>query len=73
MSAHPVVIALCDAFGGALVSTSANPAGASAPAAREQFDAQLLAALDGVVGGDTGGLDRPSVIRVAQTGQVLRG
>ena len=73
VSAHPVVIALCEAFGAALVSTSANPAGAPAPAVLEQFDTQLLAALDGVVGGDTGGLDRPSVIRVAQTGQVLRG
>lgn len=73
VSAHPVVAALCDAFGGALVSTSANPAGAPAPNALEQFDAHLLAVLDGVVAGETGGLGRPSVIRVALTGQVLRG
>ena len=73
VSAHPVVVALCDAFGGALVSTSANPAGAPPPARLHDFDAVLLGALDGVVAGDTGGLERPTAIRDARTGQVLRG
>jgi L-threonylcarbamoyladenylate synthase len=72
VSAHPTVIALCRAFGGALVSTSANPAGAPPPVALADFDPGLLQAIDGVVEGDTGGLERPTAIRDARTGQVLR-
>lgn len=72
-SAHPVVAALCRAFGGALVSTSANPAGAPAPRRRGELDAALLSAIDGVVEGETGGRDRPSDIRDAMTGALLRG
>lgn len=72
VSAHPVVVALCDAFDGALVSTSANPAGAPPPARLQDFDAGLLDALDGVVSGQTGGLARPTAIRDALTGDALR-
>ncbi|MGH6977933.1 MAG: Sua5/YciO/YrdC/YwlC family protein, partial [Brevundimonas sp.] len=39
VSAHPVVIALCDAFGGVLVSTSANPAAAPPPRTLATIDA----------------------------------
>jgi L-threonylcarbamoyladenylate synthase len=72
-SAHPVVAALCRAFGGVLVSTSANPAGAPAPVRRADLDPALRAAIDGVVEGETGGRDRPSDIRDALTGALLRG
>jgi L-threonylcarbamoyladenylate synthase len=72
VSAHPVVCALCEAFGGALVSTSANPAGAPPPKTLDEFDAGLLAAIDGVVQGNTGGLERPTDIRDARTGRTLR-
>jgi len=72
VSAHPTVVALCAAFGGPLVSTSANPAGAPPPRTLEAFDAGLLAALDGQVAGTTGGLDRPTVIRDARSGDALR-
>jgi L-threonylcarbamoyladenylate synthase len=72
VSAHPTVIALCRAFGGALVSTSANPAGAPPPVAMTDFDPGLLQAIDGVIEGDTGSLERPTAIRDARTGQVLR-
>lgn len=72
VSAHPVVVALCEAFGGALVSTSANPASAPAPKTLEAFDPVLLRALDGVVEGVTGGLARPTAIRDARTGEALR-
>ena len=72
-SAHPVVAALCRAFGGAIVSTSANPAGAPAPRRYEELDMELRAAVDGVVEGETGGRDRPSDIRDARTGALLRG
>jgi L-threonylcarbamoyladenylate synthase len=73
VSAHPQVVALCAAFGGALVSTSANPAGAPPPRRRQDCDEALFAQLDGVLGGETGELQRPTEIRVAHTGQVLRG
>jgi L-threonylcarbamoyladenylate synthase len=72
VSAHPTVVALCAAFGGPLVSTSANPAGALPPRALDAFDAALLSALDGVVAGETGGLARPTVIRDARNGAALR-
>lgn len=73
VTAHPVAAALCDAFGGALVSTSANRSGAPAPHARAALDPDVVAAIDGVVEGDTGGADAPSTIRDARTGTVLRG
>jgi L-threonylcarbamoyladenylate synthase len=72
VSAHPVVVALCTAFGGPLVSTSANPAGAVPPTRLAEFDQALVAALDGFVAGDTGGLDRPTGIRDARSGAWLR-
>lgn len=72
VSAHPLLAALCVGFGGALVSTSANPAGAPPPRALEDADPALLAALDGVVPGTTGGLARPTTIRDARSGLELR-
>src|SRR5690606_18310794 len=48
VSAHPTVIALCDAFGGALVSTSANRAGEPAPSRRDALDPALVAGVDAV-------------------------
>jgi L-threonylcarbamoyladenylate synthase len=73
VSAHPVVVALCEAFDGPLVSTSANLAGAPPPRSLDAFDPSLLAMLDGVVAGKTGSRDRPSDIRDARSGAVLRG
>lgn len=73
ISAHAVVAALCDAFDGALVSTSANRSGAPAPVSRSGLQADLLALIDGVVEGEIGGLDRATPIRDARTGMVLRG
>ena len=72
-SAHPIVAALCRAFGGAIVSTSANPAGAPAPVRLADLDPAMRDAVDGVVEGETGGRDRPSDIRDALTGALLRG
>lgn len=72
VSAHPVVVALCTAFGGPLVSTSANPAGAPPPHALSELDPALHDALDGIVVGETGGLARPTAIRDALSGDALR-
>ena len=72
VSAHPVVVALCQAFGGPLVSTSANPGGQPPAHSRAELDPALLDAVDAVVAGETGGLARPTPIRVALNGSVLR-
>ncbi len=73
VSAHAGVVALCRAFGGALVSTSANRAAAPAAQQRQDLDPTLLDELDGVLDGDTGGLAQPTPIRDALSGDVLRG
>jgi len=72
VSAHPVVSALCDALGMALISTSANRSGQ--PPARTALAArvQLGAGLDYILPGAVGGLNKPTEIREALTGKVLR-
>jgi L-threonylcarbamoyladenylate synthase len=72
ISAHPQVVELCNAFGGALVSTSANHAGQPAASVRDAVDPALVAAIDGVIGGETGGLSSPTAIREALSGRTLR-
>lgn len=72
VSAHPLVIALCEAFGGAIVSTSANPAGAPPPTRLAAFDPDLRAALDAIVVGETGHLSAPTAIRDARSGASIR-
>lgn len=72
ITSHQCVIALCDAFGGPLVSTSANRAGAPAPTTLEAFDPTLCASMDAIVPGATGTRARPSSIRDALTGASLR-
>ncbi len=72
VSAHPLVAALCAAFGGPVVSTSANLAGAPPAYRRDALDPDLLSHCDGVTEGETAGLAAPSTIRDACTGAVLR-
>ena len=72
ISAHPLVAALCRAWGGPLVSTSANLAGEPPARTRPELDPRLLALLDGLIDGQTGGLAQPTPIRDALSGQVLR-
>lgn len=72
VSAHPTVIALCNAFGGALVSTSANRAGQPAPSSREGLDTVIVAGVDAITIGETGELQRPTAIRDARSGDMLR-
>ena len=72
VSAHPVVAALCTAFGGAIVSTSANRAAEPPPRARAELAAGFAAGVDAVVAGDTAGLAQPTPIRDARDGTILR-
>ncbi len=72
VSAHPVVVALCDAWGGAIVSTSANPLGLpparNAVEVREYFDDKL----DVIIEAEVGGSAQPTEIRDAVTNRIIR-
>ena len=59
-------------IGGAIVSTSANRAGMPAASTFAELDPAVVAGVDAVLEGDTGGLARPSAIRDARSGAVLR-
>ena len=72
VTAHTGAAALCAAVGGPLVSTSANRAGAAPARTLAELDPALLAQLDGVLNGETGGLDAPTTIRDAASGSLLR-
>ncbi|WP_435004741.1 Sua5/YciO/YrdC/YwlC family protein [Xanthomonas arboricola] len=72
ISAHPLVAALCAAWGGPLVSTSANLAGEPPARSRQALDPALLASIDGVTDGEVGALAQPTQIRDARSGQILR-
>jgi len=72
VSAHPSVVALCSAFAGPLVSTSANFSGHPPAFRRDELDPVLLARIDGVAPGETGGGNAPTTIRDALTGAQLR-
>lgn len=69
---HPVARMLCVALGSALVSTSANrhgqPAARSAAEVRSMFGDDLAE----IVEGELGGLERPTPIRDAISGERLR-
>tara|TARA_R110000823_G_scaffold125385_1_gene251989 strand:+ start:26716 stop:27261 length:546 start_codon:yes stop_codon:yes gene_type:complete len=72
VSDHPGMAALCAAFRGPVISTSANPGGL-APAltglrVRHYFGAQL----DYLLPGRLGGRDRPSAIRDLASGEIIR-
>jgi len=71
VSAHPLVQALCQAFAGPIVSTSANPTSLE-PARSCQEVYQYFADEIPCLAGELGGLDKPTEIRDAQTGQCLR-
>lgn len=77
VSSHPVIAALCTKFGGAIVSTSANPAGKRP--ARNLLDVQryfghsrLQAAHVTVMPGSLGDTKKPTTIQDLLTGSVIR-
>ncbi|MDM8560370.1 Sua5/YciO/YrdC/YwlC family protein [Candidatus Parabeggiatoa sp. HSG14] len=72
VTAHSQVIALCEQWGGALVSTSANIT--NRPAAKTTFKVRQAFGntLDYIVPGQVGRQERPSEIREGLTNTVLR-
>lgn len=69
---HPLMKALCEAFGGPLVSTSANRAGEPSAMSAQDVTAIFGDEVAAVVAGELGGNPRPSTIRDLATGKVLR-
>jgi L-threonylcarbamoyladenylate synthase len=72
VTAHPTAAALCRAFGGPLVSTSANLFGHPAPRYSWQARAQLGLDVGLVLSGGLTTPGRPSTIRDGTTGDVIR-
>ncbi|WP_333608495.1 L-threonylcarbamoyladenylate synthase [Arsukibacterium sp.] len=72
VSAHPVVQQLCQAYGKAIVSTSANLAGEPAITDYQRLLASIGLKVAAVVDGALGGAAQPSQIRDALSGQLVR-
>jgi len=71
VSAHPLVAQLCQAFGGLLVSTSANPAGLEPAMNKAEVSAYFESRVN-IVDGELGGANSPSQIRDLASDAVLR-
>ncbi len=69
---HPIARELCRSAEMALVSTSANPSGASSALSAEQVVAYFGDSIDMVVPGELGGQKGASEIRDLASGRVLR-
>ena len=72
VTAHPVARALCETFGDAVVSTSANREGGAPALSASQVRLLFGRELSAVLPGALGGLDRPTVIRDVTSGLILR-
>lgn len=73
VSSHPVVAGLCRAFGGPIVSTSANPQGLSPARNAMTVHRYFPSMLDGLAPGLVKQSASPSCIRDLNTGAVIRG
>lgn len=72
VTAHAPCIALCEAFGGPVVSTSANPRSAPPARSRGETEDYFGARIGGILAGPLGGRDQPSEIRDLVTGLKIR-
>ncbi len=73
VTSHPGAAALCAAFGGALISTSANVSGAKPARTRLRVQRELGAHIDAIARGRVGNRRQPSTIRNVADAQILRG
>ena len=72
VSAHPAVAQLCAAFGGPIVSTSANEAGEEEIRSRLILEEKFAGSIDYVVEGELGQAEKPSQMRDLISGKVIR-
>ena len=73
ISKHPSVIQLCQRFGSALVSSSANLSGQEPARTSQEVINHLDDRLDGILDNKVGNLSKPTNIRDSLTGEILRG
>jgi L-threonylcarbamoyladenylate synthase len=72
VTAHPLASALCEACDMALVSTSANRSGQAPARTALQVRTQFGDGVDCILSGAVGGSNKPTEIRDALSGKVLR-
>ncbi|HXS73193.1 MAG TPA: Sua5/YciO/YrdC/YwlC family protein [Rhodanobacteraceae bacterium] len=72
VTAHPPAADLCRAFGGPIVSTSANRHGEPPARSAQAVEAMFREDLDGILHGPTGAATRPTPIADALTGAIIR-
>ncbi len=72
VSQHPLVVKLCDAYGGAIVSTSANRSGHPALQTGQDVQDEFGDLIDAIVDANVGTLASPTHIFDIRTGQQLR-
>ena len=70
LSEHKETVNICNAFGGAIVSTSANKEGDKTPSSPEEIK-KIFPGIK-VMQGELGGLNKPSKIEDLVTGEVIR-
>ena len=72
VTAHPLARALCDQYGGPIVSTSANVSGRAPARTALQVQRQFGSRVDYVLPGALGALRRPTPIRDLASGKWVR-
>lgn len=72
VSTHPVVIQLCEQFGSAIVSTSANLSGQEASRSAQEVRTTFGNKLDVVIDAEVGTLNEPTKIIDLRSGERLR-
>ena len=72
VSAHPIVKALCESFGGPIVSTSCNRQGMPPALTRESAVEYFPGGLGAIAPGEIGDSAKPSEIRDLVTGELVR-
>lgn len=70
LSEHKETVNICNEFGGAIVSTSANKEGDKTPSSPEEIK-EIFPGIK-VMQGELGGLNKPSKIEDLVTGEVIR-
>ncbi|MDH5778230.1 MAG: Sua5/YciO/YrdC/YwlC family protein, partial [Gammaproteobacteria bacterium] len=72
VSAHPVVQELCQAYGKAIISTSANPAGVDPARNADEVKSYFQDQLDYIIDAPVGASAQPTEIRDVMSNKVIR-
>jgi L-threonylcarbamoyladenylate synthase len=72
ISQHPPVQQLCQSFGSALISTSANLSGRKPAKTSQDVIQQFDQSLDGILDQEVGALLKPTEIRDSISGKIIR-